>query len=465
MGPDQEKKDSKEKEFNRQVAKELQVERWMKQVTQQTLADRMETTKSAVSRLEKGEQNISMETAAKYAYALGMEPKFVLKVQEPIGLYAADTDYCLKLFDEDLVRFSMKMEYGLQVHILWVNEEKKHLMPIGMDLTDEGLTKWLRRRTIPKNRAYVEEILWAYKLTVNDTKDILDLCKGLSLNDSYWVVPAGFGQTFDECNLYDHDFLEILSVIAYTGAPYSLKKEITSTPEFTTNGMLRKAWRNKGEKGIWLYKGGTEDFANAGNEPFSEVLAYQVAKRMELNAIPYELENWKGILASKCKLFTNRYFSFVPTGRVVKEGGIPACLAYYKTLGQEFVDQLCSMLVFDALIYNEDRHYGNFGLLRDNRTGKFVAPAPIFDSGISLFCYAMKKDFDRLEDYAATRTPPYGMSFEDVCRMVMGPLQKEQLRRMINFRFEDLEPVSLPAWRIRAIEEQLQRRVQQLMAL
>lgn len=454
----------KEIEFNRQVARELQSQRWMKQLTQEELADRMGTTKSAISRLEKGEQNISMETAARYSYALGMEPNFHMIVQEDIGLYSKTSDYCLKLYDEDLLRFSMKSELGLQVHILWVNEERKHLLPIGLELTDDGLAKWLQRRTIPKNRAYVEQILGAYKLTVADTKEILDLCKGLSLNDSYWIVPQDFDQSFDEVNLYDHDFMEILSIIAYTGAPYSLKK-ITTSPEFTTNGMLRKAWRNKGGKGIWLYKGGTEDFANAGNEPFSEVLAYQIAKRMGLNAVPYELENWKGILTSKCRLFTNRYFSYVPTGHVVKTGDNQACLAYYKDLGKTFYDQLCSMLVFDALIYNEDRHYGNFGLLRDNRTGEFAAPAPIFDNGISLFCYGMKKDFDMIEDYAATRTPPYGGSFEDVCRLAMGPLQKEQLRKMINFHFEDTEPASLPAWRIRAIEEQLQRRVQQLLAL
>lgn len=46
------------------------------------------------------------------------------------------------------------------------------------------------------------------------------------------------------------------------------------------------------------------------------------------------------------------------------------------------------MLVFDALIYNEDRHFGNFGVLRDNHSGNIIAPAPIFDNGLSLFCYA-----------------------------------------------------------------------------
>ena len=60
-------------------------------------------------------------------------------------------------------------------------------------------------------------------------------------------------------------------------------------------------------------------------------------------------------------------------------------LDYYAGLGKEFYDELCSMLVVDAVIYNEDRHFGNFGILRDNHTGKIIKPAPIFDNGLSLF--------------------------------------------------------------------------------
>ena len=36
---------------------------------------------------------------------------------------------------------------------------------------------------------------------------------------------------------------------------------------------------------------------------------------------------------------------------------------FYETLGPEFVKALDDMIVFDALIYNVDRHFGNFGLL------------------------------------------------------------------------------------------------------
>ena len=33
--------------------------------------------------------------------------------------------------------------------------------------------------------------------------------------------------------------------------------------------------------------------------------ASQIAETMRLNAVHYDLENWKGITASKCALFTN----------------------------------------------------------------------------------------------------------------------------------------------------------------
>ena len=71
---------------------------------------------------------------------------------------------------------------------------------------------------------------------------------------------------------------------------------------------------------------------------------------------------------------------------------------YYDKLGPEFSEQIRSMLVFDALIYNEDRHFGNFGVLRDNHSGNIIASAPIFDNGLSLFCYAGKEDYANLDE-------------------------------------------------------------------
>ena len=63
------------------------------------------------------------------------------------------------------------------------------------------------------------------------------------------------------------------------------------------------------------------------------------------------------------------------------------------------------MLVFDAVILHEDRHFGNFGLLVDSHTNKIIAPAPIFDNGLSLLCYAMDSDFNDINTYVSTRLP------------------------------------------------------------
>lgn len=377
-----------------------------------------------------------------------------------------EQEYMLRLYDRDLLSFTLSEQglEGLKAKLLWVNKEHKHLLPLDMELSDAGVLKWLQKRIIPKNRAYVAEILKTFGLSINDTKGIIDVCKGLSLNDSYWVVPEGFSGTFAQYNLYENRFSESLSLVAYTGIGQS-DATFTTSPELTTNGMLPKAWRFIEGKGIYLYKSGTFGAANAGNEPYSEFYASQVAQTMGLNAVSYELENWKGILASRCKLFTDIDTSYIPIGRIVREGGLKACLDYYEKLGPEAYEQIKSMLVFDAVIYNEDRHFGNFGVLRDNHSGTVIGAAPIFDNGLSLFNFAMPEDFKDLDNYAKTRGTPYGIRFETVCREVMGPVQTGQLRKLIGFTFQRHPRLNLPDDRLRAMERHLQKRVRQLLEL
>lgn len=436
--------------------------RMEKNMTQEELARRIGTQRSNICRLESGAQNLTLDMLLKISQALGKDVSMLLTEKEAI----VESRYILKLYDRELMRFTLidRGLEGLAASIISVADAEKKLLPLDMELTDEGVLTWLQRRVIPKNRTFVEEILKTLKLNVNDTKGIIDVCKGLSLNDSYWVVPEGFEGAFGDYNLYENRFSEILSLVAYTGVGQS-HRAFTTSPELTTQGMLRKAWRYIDGEGIWLYKGGTSGAANAGNEPYSEYYAYQVASAMGLDAVRYELENWKGILASKCKLFTDIDKAFIPIGRLVKTGGIKACLDYYDALGEPFSEQLRSMLVFDAVIYNEDRHFGNFGVLRDNHSGKIVAPAPIFDNGVSLFNYAMPDDLHDLAAYAKTRSTPYHLTFEKVVSEVAGKKQAQQLRRLIGFRFTRHPRINLPEERLAALESHLEKRVRRLLAL
>ena len=373
-------------------------------------------------------------------------------------------NYELRIYNDTLITFSLEKRglEGLSADIISIADDKKQLFPLDLTLTPQGILKWLEKRVIPKNRMFVNEILKTLGLSANDTQGIIDVCKGLSLNDSYWVVPQGFDGTYEQYNLYENKFSEILSLVAYTGVGHS-NEAFTTSPELTTNGMLPKGWRFIENDGIYLYKGGTTGASNTGNEPYSEFYACQIAEAMGLNAVHYDLENWKGILASKCKLFTDMDTSYIPIGRLVKTGGLKACLEYYGKLGNDYLGQIKSMLIFDAVIYNEDRHFGNFGVLRDNKSGEITEPAPIFDNGLSLFNFATKEDFEDLSSYAKTRSTPYGVSFEDVCAEVMGKTQAAQLRRLIDFKFKRHSSINLPEWRIEALEEHIQKRVVQLL--
>lgn len=433
-----------------------------KGLSQEQLAKLIGTQRSNICRIESGSQNLSVDMLVKICSALDKEINFSLEERsEPMS-----NIYNLKLYNETLLTFSLEEKglEGLKVEIQSVFDVDKELFPIDMEVSNTGVLKWLQKRVIPKNRAFVDEILKSLGLSINNTKGIIDICKGLSLNDSYWVVPQEFEGTFEEYNLYDNRFSEVLSLVAYTGVGAS-NRAFTTSPELTTQGMLRKAWRFIEDDGIYLYKGGTEGAANTGKEPYSEYYAYQIAKAMGLNAVAYDLENWKGILASKCKLFTDIDTAFVSIGRIVKEGSIKACLDYYKSISDEAYEELCSMLVFDAVIYNEDRHFGNFGILRDNHTGKIIGPAPIFDNGLSLFNFAMPKDFENLSEYAKTRTTPYGVSFESICMEVMGKKQAAQLRKLLGFKFERHPSINLPEERLQAIEKHIEARARELLSL
>ena len=114
-------------------------------------------------------------------------------------------NYELKHYDLSLVRFSATEDTNTpEIKILWVNEDKKDLFPLDLELTNDGLAKWLKHRTIPKNRAYVHNFLSKCGLNINRPMTIIKVSKGLSLNDCYWVVEEGFEGTYDKFNLYDN---------------------------------------------------------------------------------------------------------------------------------------------------------------------------------------------------------------------------------------------------------------------
>lgn len=374
--------------------------------------------------------------------------------------------YSLKLYDKELLKFNIVENLSEPVvEIQWIDKSNIDLLPRGMDLSNEGLSKWIKHRSIPKNRAYVSSFLAKCGLNANRPMDVVAICKGLSLNDSYWVVPDDFKGTFSDSNLYDNNFSRVLAWIAFTGYGSSIRSSFDSSPEFTTNGMLPKCWRRVNGK-ILLYKGATSGASNTGNEPYSELYASIIGKQMGLNIVPYSISKWKGNLCSVCELFTSKEIAYVPVGRIVKSGGMKAVRDFYSTLGMDFVNALNEMLVFDAIIMNTDRHFGNFGVLIDSKTNRIVAPAPLFDHGNSLLNFAGEENWNdegALLEYASTLLPcVYEDYFEEAKRYLSTNI-KEELRRLIGFEINRTGAYNYSSKKLKALNKIVQIRVRELL--
>ena len=213
----------------RDIIAQLVEARLEKGVSQAELARRIGTQRSNLCRLESGLQNPSLDMILKIADALDKQVSLSLDDKEEME----SNIYSLRIYDTDLMRFRMEKRglEGLVAEILSINSETQHLIPLDMEQTDEGVIKWLERRVIPKNRTFVDEILKTLGLSHNDTKGIIDVCKGLSLNDSYWIVPDGFDGKYEQYNPYQNRFSEMLALVAYTGAGQSSVHHFSGTDD------------------------------------------------------------------------------------------------------------------------------------------------------------------------------------------------------------------------------------------
>ena len=372
----------------------------------------------------------------------------------------------LKLFDQALLRFEVIENLADPVvRIRWMDQGRRHLLPLDMTPDEDGLVRWLKHRAIPKNRAFVNAFLAKCGLSANRPMDVITVCKGLSLNDSYWIAAEDETKTFDQVNLYENRFSNVLASIAFTGYGSSVRSSFASSPEFTTNGMLPKCWRRIDGK-VWLYKGATSGASNTGYEPYSEKYAYLAGKQLGFDVIPYRLTRWKGQLCSACEIFTGRDISYIPVGRIIRTGGMRAVRQYYETLGEAFVRSLNEMIVFDALVCNTDRHFGNFGVLVDSHTNRIVRPAPLFDHGNALFNFAGDENWRSeaaLDEYAATLLP---CVYEDFFRTAGEALDAgitEKLRKALNFRFRDEGKLRYPKDRVALLEKQIRKRASRIL--
>ncbi len=359
----------------------------------------------------------------------------------------ASERYVIKLYDQAIASFDFVQNRRDPAYAcnLEIDSAQRHLLPLNIaaEPTDDELSRFLASRRIPKNRAYAQLILEPYGISLENTKGIIDITKGTSINDSYLVVAEDDPIRFAECNLFENDFNVALQIAAYSGVVSHDALDSRGIPsELTASGSFPKAWRIVDDKRI-LYKAGDARLSAAKRiTPYLEHLASQVAKAMGINAVSYGLTKWRGQLCSTCEIMNTKDVSFVPIYAALPRWriariGLDSALEFFYEISPTASTAFVTMLVFDSVIANKDRHFGNYGVLRDNASGKVLGMAPLFDHNLALFCEEPDSNLslENLIEAEKRYASAFGSNLYGQVKDVMEPSQIPLLKRLEDFEF------------------------------
>ncbi len=266
---------------------------------------------------------------------------------------------------------------------------KEHL-PVGTtkkgELDKTSLAKWWSKRSIPASRSGLRETL--EKLDMSVPQELLTKCYGLSLSDQYWISPKDKPLLWKNINFFDNSFSDDVGNLLFGYGEFSDSMSLVS-PDNTSDGQLIKKWKISDGKRV-LIKGGSNPYQQ---EPLCEVIASEIAERLGIEHTEYKIiwENDRPF--SVCKDFITSETELVSAYNIMKNVKKPNDLSEYEfyikcveELGIKNIRQQTEkMLVLDFLICNEDRHYNNFGLVRNAVTLEWEGVAPVFDCGTSLW--------------------------------------------------------------------------------
>ena len=120
--------------------------------------------------------------------------------------------------------------------------------------------EWAMNRTLSLGRSYAKEILNTLRLSQNNRYAIFKACRGLSLEDAYWVKQDGDNQTWEDVNLFYNSLTLFVTEVSLSGRNKQFKVDVDikhniHTPELTTLGASAKGWIRH-EDGLYLHKVG-----------------------------------------------------------------------------------------------------------------------------------------------------------------------------------------------------------------
>lgn len=241
---------------------------------------------------------------------------------------------------------------------------------------------WCATRILTLDRQYAKEILGsigaAQAVTDRERAAIALSYRCVSLIDIYWVRQQGERVTFREVNLYDNHLENALVDVALRGRQLTAENRELAA-DLSTNGCFPKAWRRT-EQGFELLKDGGRDAVER------EFLASRVCSCFRCNQIVYEREMYEGEPVTVSRIMTSQAYS------IVSMEAFTVWAANHDVDLRDYILRLDAyqyymMNLLDYLVGNTDRHWGNWGLLVDNASGKPLRLHDLMDWNRSFQAY------------------------------------------------------------------------------
>lgn len=298
---------------------------------------------------------------------------------------------------------------------------------------------WIKERIPPKHRKHMKELL--EQIGLNTFKDIIDYSKGLSLTDTFWIKPENINLEWKDINLFDNEFNDVISNVAFEGGLYQERFK-TISPEFTTDGMLPKCWHRESTSNIITLKKGNGEHKYTttpiqGQEPISEYLCSQILDILDYPHIEYKIEIFRNKIVSSCPLMTNQNISLAPASYFAND--INSLIQFCEE--NNFLDDLYRIFIFDFIVYNTDRHLGNIGILYNSNSYELISPAPIYGNGFGLLpYYTIEKDYNQsitnIKNYLCMKDPCLYDDFDNGTLFFKNNLKKpHNIERLLDFKF------------------------------
>lgn len=318
-------------------------------------------------------------------------------MEKMMTLYNKDHPVLRTVYDDELHRFIKITDiYDLRYAPPAILDYKG--TPSRKDFND-----WWEHRAIPASRNHLEKD-FPY---LGSTLFLTEQNMGLSLSDRYWVTDRT-DISWRDVNFFDNPFTEDLGFITLGEKQQSHDlSENMFSPDSTLNGDLQKKWTVRGRK-RFLLKAGSGPFYQ---EPYNEVAASLLHQMIlsDGDFVAYEL--YKGYCA--CSNMLHEDEELIPMYDILKNAKKPNHLSDYQfcvelcekcgIATKDVVTHLEKMLTCDFILANHDRHYRNFGLIRNVETLKYVRLAPIYDTGSCL--WHDKITLDKPNDYRYIAKP------------------------------------------------------------